>query len=82
MTRDELLDELTTERQVNRWWKTVWTSPRPVEAPYKQRERPAETWALLLPPEDPGAVADRLKAMAEDFGCRCHSCTKRSRKAA
>jgi hypothetical protein len=82
MTRDELLDELATERQVNRWWKTVWTSPRPVEPAYKQRERPAETWALIIPSEDPGTAAERLKAMAEDFGCKCHSCKTRPRKAA
>jgi hypothetical protein len=78
MTRDELLDELTTERQVNHWWRTNWVDPhRPEPMP---PEAPPEAWEFEA--EDPEVCARRRRAMAQDFGCKCHSCKTRPRKAA
>lgn len=73
MTRDELLDELTTERQVNSWWRTHWTDPHRPEP--VSPTAPPEAWEVE--PEDPAVTAQRVRAMARDFGCKCPGCKKR-----
>jgi hypothetical protein len=78
MTRDELLEELTTERQVNSWWRSHWTDPhRPEPIP---PGAPPDAWEFE--PEGPEVTARRRQAMARDFGCKCHACKTRPRKVA